>query len=467
MTVRRAGPKSIGPVPDGLSEDVRRFLESLRSATTAVLDGTVARQQVAAGIIAGGGAGGEAGSEETDLTPPPSPFDVVVAAGVDYVGVVTGNPTFTQGNGYDRTIVYGAKYPGTGPLPTFAAAVVVHEFRGEVGTFPTEPAQQWHIWVRWRSRDGVLSATVVGGVNGFQVTTGQITNAMVAEINASKIRAGQLGIGEYIQSSGFVPGSTAGFRIDGNGGVEFRNVGNTRVFNLGASGTAPVLRVAQTIGGPGLEILGNGSVSFQGGISASTITGGTITGSVIQTTNAGKRVTINEDLQNELRSYGDRGDGTIELLASIGIRPSGSDFVICELGAENSIRNALVCRSTNRETIDAICYGGTSRSAIQGTNASTNGNGIRGLGSNGGSGVLGQGFSGITHGVKGEANNGHGGHFSGNAIRSALFLTPVEAPPSTAQIGSLAMIDTNGAGAYRLCYADGTIWRRVADGIPV
>lgn len=111
-----------------------------------------------------------------DLTPPPTPSGVAVSAGLDFVFITTGAPVFAEGHGYHRTVVYGAIYGGTGPLPTFANAQVVHEFVGQVGSFATPPNTQWHIWLKWRSVDGVESVSPDGGINGYQVTTSKIGN---------------------------------------------------------------------------------------------------------------------------------------------------------------------------------------------------------------------------------------------------------------------------------------------------
>ena len=476
--VRTRGPRSIHPVPDRLPEDLRSILEDLRTTALATLSGDVARSQVASGIIAGGPALGGDSEGDTDLTPPPSPFDVVVGAGPDFVGIVTGNPAFTAGNGYGRTVVYGAKYPGTGPLPTFAAAAIVHEFVGQVGSFATEPGTQWHIWVDWRTRDGVLSGVPVGGVNGFVAITGTnmdsfkgalsvgaawITNAMVVNLSASKILAGSIAVGEYIQSSGFVPGSTAGFRIDGSGGVEARTVGGARIFNLNASGAAPVLKIDSAF-----QITGAGALTLSGALTASSFTGGTITGALIQTATSGKRVIINESSSNEARFYGDRGDGTVERLASIGIATSGPDTVIGLFGSLNSSRVALQGETSNQIAVagytnagNIAVYGKLGNSspsfgaAVWGESGTTGSgalaSGVRGI-STGGFGVYGSSDSG--QGVQGTSTSGHGGAFAGNATRSALFLTPVTVLPATGTVGSVILYNTTALGNVLCWYSN-------------
>lgn len=50
-----------------------------------------------------------------------------------------------------------------------------------------------------------------------------VDNAKIANLSADKITAGTIAVGQHIQSSGYVPGS-AGWRINGSGEAEFRNV---------------------------------------------------------------------------------------------------------------------------------------------------------------------------------------------------------------------------------------------------
>jgi hypothetical protein len=118
--------------------------------------------------------------------------------------------------------------------------------------------------------------TVIGGVNvdpGVYITdafiqNGTITNAKIANLaidsakisglTADKITAGSIGVGDYIQSTGYVPGS-AGWRINGDGKAEFSDV---------------------TVRG---TVVGSA-------ITGGTITGSVITGATIQTATSGQRV---------------------------------------------------------------------------------------------------------------------------------------------------------------------------------
>lgn len=292
------------------------------------------RAEIGLGLLRGGGSalgnllgglGGDDGTEP-DLTPPPTPSGVVVTAGITSLIFEHDPPVYTQGHGHDRTIVYGAIYSGTGPLPTFASAVEITQFQGTVYAHPTTPATEWHLWLKWKTRDGVVSAAPAGGTNGFVATTGQdvrllldaltkaaanpaapyskyavraglfyiasdtgptdaplfsvvtapitvngvavptgvymndlfvmngtITNAKignaaiddakVANMSVSKLIAGSIAVGQYAQSTGYVPGS-AGWRINGDGSAEFSNV---VVRNSVFAGT--IFAGAGTIGG--------------------------------------------------------------------------------------------------------------------------------------------------------------------------------------------------------------------------
>lgn len=167
-------------------------LQFAAAAAASTTSSTATGTAVAGPIGPVGPPGPPAAAPTPDLTPPPTPGSVVVTAGIDFVFITTEAPTFTEGHGYNRTIVYGDTYGGTGPLPTFADAVVVHEFVGQVGSFAAEPGVQWHIWLKWRSNDGVLSTSPQGGANGNQVTTAKIGNANLGPLI---IEAGQLADG--------------------------------------------------------------------------------------------------------------------------------------------------------------------------------------------------------------------------------------------------------------------------------
>ena len=216
------------------------------------------------------------GGRETDLTPPPQPDGFTATGAISHVLIEHASPTYTQGGGHLRTRVYGVQYT-SGPLPTFADAVEVGQFSGTVWGLASNPSTTWRLWIKWETADGVLSPTPAGGTNGLAVTTGQDVSAMVkamtgvgnpftiltqpttiggvtyaagtysvqsfildaqittakianlavddakiANLSVTKLTAGSLAVGQYIQSTGYVPGS-AGWRINADGTAELSN----------------------------------------------------------------------------------------------------------------------------------------------------------------------------------------------------------------------------------------------------
>lgn len=249
-----------------------------------LLDAGIAR--AAGNVTAGrGGSGslvlepGTAFDDEPDLTPPPAPTGFRVTPSISHVFVEHDTPVYTQGRGHLRTHVYAAEVEPGQALPTFDAAAEVAQFSGRFHALPVNPATTLRLWIKWESRDGVLSVSPAGGTNGLGTTTGQdvarlvaaltgpgnpfkvvneqftlpdgtvvppgtytadafihygqIVNAMIANLavddakiaslSASKIIAGSIEVGEYIESTGFVAG-TSGWRINGDGTAEFSGV---------------------------------------------------------------------------------------------------------------------------------------------------------------------------------------------------------------------------------------------------
>lgn len=181
-----------------------------------------------------------------DKSPPPMPAGLTVTPGINHIFVEITAPTYAQGGGNAYSTIYAATRDpaSTDPLPTFgnATAVVTVPYGTEIHAIPTEPNVQWHVWVTHTTYADV-EGPPAGGTNGASCVSGRLVgyehfealsitnalianlavdNAKIANLSASKITAGSLAVGSYIQSSGFVSGFQ-GFRISGNGDAEFNN----------------------------------------------------------------------------------------------------------------------------------------------------------------------------------------------------------------------------------------------------
>ena len=149
------------------------------------------------GSSTSGGSGGVAlvpvstSSLPVTKTPPPTPTNVQVTAGISHVFIQTDPPTFTQGGGYLQTNVYGIRVNQGDPLPTFSQAAKLDEFVGHNDSIASDPATTWCIWVKWESVGLVESVEPAGGINGFQVTTGQDVSALLKALNG-QITSSQL-----------------------------------------------------------------------------------------------------------------------------------------------------------------------------------------------------------------------------------------------------------------------------------
>jgi hypothetical protein len=174
---------------------------------------------------------------------------------------------------------------------------------------------------------------------------------------------------------------------------------------------------------------------------------------------------------NEMRFFGDRGDGVFEELAGIGRRSSGADFVVGQFGSPNfTAGSALFAdNNDNNATIDAANDG--SGYAVDGE--SNGGTGIHGGASasgrygvhgesrhaTGGAAVRGE-SAGTGAGVSGRSVSGPGLEAvvpGGGLVRAQLYLDPNATLPSGTPVdGDVAMVDVG-----RMYVYDGTAFREV------
>lgn len=117
-----------------------------------------------------------------DYTQPPAPTGFFCGAGLSHLQGGIDEPAYTVGHGHAYSILYGATYGGTGPLPFRSDAVELMRFNGKVFAYPTNPATTWHLWVTHVSKDGIESPPTSGS-NGLAVTTGQDATLLLATLS--------------------------------------------------------------------------------------------------------------------------------------------------------------------------------------------------------------------------------------------------------------------------------------------
>lgn len=124
---------------------------------------------------------------QVDLKPPPTPTGFTVSTGVSSLIVQCDVPTYHQGHGHQKCRLYGTNNNST----QFSSAILLTEFSGHVGSFASNPATDWYLWLTWVSIDGVESVVPAGGQFGLHVTTGQDVSSLLNALN-SKLSTSQL-----------------------------------------------------------------------------------------------------------------------------------------------------------------------------------------------------------------------------------------------------------------------------------
>ncbi|VTU38247.1 hypothetical protein H4CHR_04376 [Variovorax sp. PBS-H4] len=110
-----------------------------------------------------------------------------------------------------------------------------------------------------------------GTITNLKVANGAIDNLKIANVSADKLIAGSIAVGQYVQSTGYVAG-TSGWRINGLGNVEFNNAifrGQAFVGN-GSIGGITILANAIVSSnydgaGNGFRLGADGSLNLPGG----------------------------------------------------------------------------------------------------------------------------------------------------------------------------------------------------------
>jgi hypothetical protein len=171
---------------------------------------------------------------QVDLTPPPAISGATVTVGLNTVFIELDElQVYNTGNGHRRTEIWGFY----GETAVFSQATLLDYFTGTYYSFASTLGTPLRIWLVNVSMDDVPSAPV-GGLNGFDATTGKIATGDIATkaitralIGDAAIDSAQIAdaaivsakIGQYIESSTYTAGTT-GWHINKDGDAEFSNI---------------------------------------------------------------------------------------------------------------------------------------------------------------------------------------------------------------------------------------------------
>lgn len=281
----------------------------------------------------------------------------------------------------------------------------------------------------------IVSATITGGlidaatITGSNISGGTITGSNIAgatitaaNIAAATITADRMLVSDLSAISANIGDITAGSIRGVNVNASSHTTKGSYLTSAPGSG-AGTLNVKNTADFPAsgsgviIDTTNDRDAFTYTGKTATTLTG--CTGVLAHNSGATiiplAKVIVMDAATNEMRFYGDRGDGTIEELATIGIGSVGGDFIVGVFGTTSAANTRLGVK-------------GSSGTAV---------------------GVWGTSTSG--EGVFGSSTSGVGGKFFGNPTRGNLLLPNSNGvtPPTDTAANQLAMI------AGRLWYTDG------------
>ena len=171
---------------------------------------------------------------------------------------------------------------------------------------------------------------------------------------------------------------------------------------------------------------------------------------------------IMTDVVNDLRIFGDRSDGVIKELISLG---DVNTNALLNIGDVDVNYRAGYFDSCWSETVWIRNSGVGNALIVENTGDSeTPGNGneaIRGTSTYDG-GIYGWSLDHI--GVKGESTNGNGGYFSAGLVKGSIGMNFYEHTnlPTDRSVGQIIVVhNTSWSPDYRVCYSEGTNWRLI------
>lgn len=119
-------------------------------------------------------------------TPPPTLTGVVLAPFPSIIKISHDLPTWKNGGGYEKTLVYTVQVDNSEQLITIGNSTLTAEFTGSEGFTPCQPGVLYRVWVRWQAKNGLVS-NAYGGVNGELIASAIIDENQLPEGILDKI----------------------------------------------------------------------------------------------------------------------------------------------------------------------------------------------------------------------------------------------------------------------------------------
>jgi hypothetical protein len=316
----------------------------------------------------------------------------------------------------------------------------------------------------------LLSMGALSGRNPITPTTvstfiqnASIVDAQIGSLNADKIVAGSIR-GRNVQAAAFVTKGTFLVGVPSAGAATV-TVDNTADFD--GSGTFIVI-----------DNVNDRDIVAYTGKNSTQFTGCTTSGgnAILGSHNDGATVVpllkniVIDDATNELRFYGNRGDGTIEELGSIGIVPYVSDTTVALFGSTAASRFGVVGKTSNYAGVWGEATSGYGGRFLSDTNHAC----VNTVSASGGASSypMQSIHYGAGAGVYSYSTTGYGIQTYGNATKAHFALQPLAGRPSSPADGDLAMCFLSGGSGNgtrtsnpRLVYYNASLasWRYVED----
>jgi len=174
-----------------------------------------------------------------DTRPPPTPnLTVTTSSSLTTIFVnLASQPIYSEGHGHDVTLVYAVAYTNNYESLVFENARLLEQFPGTFGSFNSDPAVKWKIWLKWKSIDGVTSVNPQGP---FTAETGSDVTKLVEALTGPGKPFTVLTEKTVVDGIEYEPGTytTKTFIIDAQiTGAKIANlaVDNSKIQNLDAA----------------------------------------------------------------------------------------------------------------------------------------------------------------------------------------------------------------------------------------